>query len=98
MDCEYDNVCPELFLYGNSKAFPPSSRSGSWAISDEFQLLKDNATGEFVRVYNMPVYYSMKTWPANIIFFGGHRWVLTSEYDLFNYTAAKENNPDNYYF
>ena len=46
----------------------------------------------------MPVYYSSKTYPANIIFFGGRRWVLTSEGSLFNLTQVRKEHPSRRFF
>ena len=94
-DCEFTDVCPEVVLDG---AFQPFPSVDSNSISDEFHLLYNTGTGNSVRVYNMPVYYSNKTFPANIIFFGGRRWVLTNEDGLFNLTSAQlENSLQNYF-
>ncbi|CAB9503754.1 EGF-like domain [Seminavis robusta] len=78
LDCEFSNVCPELLVM--SEPFP-SMRDG-WAVSEHFELFRDNTTGEPIRVYGMPVFYSNKTFPANVIFFGGRRWVMTEEATL----------------
>ena len=49
----------------------------------------------------MPVYYSNATFPANILFYGGRRWIITSEWDLFNFTEAEQeagrNNPSKFF-
>ena len=94
-DCEFTNVCPKLALNGKFNPFPSLKL---YAISDEFHMLQSTVTGHFVRVYNMPVYYSNKTHPANIIFFGGCRWTLTDETGLFNLTSAMTENPSQKYF
>lgn len=94
-DCEFTNVCPEVVVNGAFQPFPSVNIN---SISDEFHLLYNTGTGNSVRVYNMPVYYSNKTNPANIIFFGGRRWVLTDEDGLFNLTRARLENPLQKYF
>lgn len=97
IDCEFSNVCPELITDKRFTPFPVLSHS-QWAgdVSHDFELLK--VGGEYVKVYNMPVYYSSRTYPANVIFFSGGRWVLTSELDLFDLDQAKRNNPSRHFF
>jgi len=95
LDCEFDSVCPEIVLDRKSKEFPAlkAAMTGykkDFSISDEFHLLVNETTGEYVRAYNMPVYYSNKTYPANIIFFGGRRWILTHEGELFSLAQTQE--------
>jgi len=100
LDCEFDSVCPDIVLDRNSDGFPAqvdtaaSGIFGDISISDEYHLLSNEATGQFVRVYNMPVYYSNKTYPASVIFFGGRRWIMTHEGELFNLTLAEELVPE----
>lgn len=104
MDCEFSNVCPKIFVDERFDLFPQAylkdrnGRSEATAISNEFALLQNGVSKEYVRVYNMPVYYSNKTYPANIIFFGGRRWVLTTEWDLFSLTEEKKENPTKWFF
>lgn len=103
MDCEFTDVCPELAVDVRLDPFLPVLEFGefevtAFAVSDSFRLLEDPTTKEYARVYNMPVYYSNKTYPANIIFFGGRRWIMTSELDLFNLTDARLENPDDAFF
>lgn len=107
IDCEFFDVCPELVIDERMEAFPPINSEywdgyetvrGTHAMSTEFSLLRNNATGSFVRVYNMPVYYSSRTYPANIIFFAGRRWVFTTEQHLFNLTEARVGSPSRLFF
>lgn len=97
IDCEFSNVCPELITDKRFTPFPVLSHS-QWAgdVSHDFELLKTG--GEYVKVYNMPVYYSSRTYPANVIFFSGGRWVLTSELDLFDLDQARKDNPSRQFF
>lgn len=81
MDCEFTDICPELSINEMFDAFPKRS-DGGWSVSKVFKQLLDPVTGDPLRVYSMPVYYSNSTFPANVIFFGGRRWILTSESDL----------------
>lgn len=81
MDCEFTDVCPELNINEQFDPFPKGR--DNWAVSLNFPQLLDASTRDPIRVYNMPVYYAKSTFPANIIFFAGHRWILTSELELF---------------
>jgi hypothetical protein len=91
MECEFSNVCAELVTDLRFYAFPYISIGNEmFEASDSFQILRNPLTKEYVKVYNMPAYYSNNTYPANIIFYGGRRWILTTEWDLFNSTKAKE--------
>lgn len=77
LDCEFEDVCQKLAISAIGGPFPPDPYG--WATSQSYELFKDPDTGKPVRAYNMPVFYSNSTIPANFIFFGGLRWVLTSE-------------------
>ncbi|CAB9506373.1 Inherit from KOG: Notch ligand involved in the mediation of Notch signaling (By similarity) [Seminavis robusta] len=101
LDCEFDSVCPKLVINTNHPQFPPMAGR---AISDEFEILQNPTTGNFVKVYSMPVYYSNKTYPSNFIFYGGRRWVISSENTLHihNHTidvdVEKAENENEWYF
>ena len=83
LDCEFTNICPELSINEGEGLSPFPRASGSvYAVSKSFKQFYNPATGDPVRVYNMPVFYSTNTYPANVIFFGGRRWILTSEKEL----------------
>lgn len=99
MDCEFDDVCPRLLADTRFNSFPTVDMNGTkLPVSDDFQLLQNPKTSEYLHVYDMPVYYSNKSFPANVMFFGGRRWIITSEYDLINLTLALNENPGQYYF
>lgn len=103
MDCEFVGVCPDLLIDERFDPFPPigiiePNGLKVFGFSDEFHLLLNLKTQKYVRVYNMPVYYSNKTYPANIIFFGGRRWVLTTEWDLFDLAETERLNPNTFFF
>ena len=40
-----------------------------FGVSTTFELLRDPATLEYVKVYNMPVFYSSKTYPGKSLCF-----------------------------
>ena len=100
MNCEFTNVCQVLKIDQRLLPFPSMSLgSQKFAISDTFGLLQNPATQEYVRSYDMPVYYSNKTYPANIIFYGGRRWILTTEWDFFqNSTPGASQNSSTKFF
>lgn len=109
MDCEFEDVCPKLVLDWRFEPFPSIvikdvnqastvQRTNIHRVSDEFTLLWNSATNELVKVYNMPVYYSNRTYPANILFFAGRRWVLTTEWDLFDLKEARKRNREDWFF
>jgi hypothetical protein len=110
LDCGFKNVCPEMKVDLRTSPFPVRTFNQSadddlsissyrnFPISQQFEVLRNESTGEYARAYNMPVYYSNKTYPANIILFGGLRWILTSELDLINLTQAQLENPGRRFF
>ncbi|CAB9501950.1 expressed unknown protein [Seminavis robusta] len=63
-DCEFTTVCPALIVNGKHGPFPEASLDGTgitrtYTIGDRYHLLRDER-GELVRVYSMPVYYSIR--------------------------------------
>jgi hypothetical protein len=98
MDCEFTDVCQNLEIDVRFGAFPSVDiGKESFAVSHTFHLLKDPSTQEYVRVYNMPAYYSNATFPANILFYGGRRWIVTSEWDLFNLTLEEMSSSSKFF-
>lgn len=83
-DCEFSDICPSLVVNTDFGAFQSSNST----FGTQFDLFHNPETGYPVRVYDMPVYYSKSTFPANIIFFAGQRWVLTDEL-LLNMTQTE---------
>lgn len=101
LDCEFIDVCAELIVdnrFGGFPAMPLDPTDPEKAISNAYQILRNETSGNYAKAYHMPVYYSNKTYPANIIFFGGRRWVLTTEWDFLNRTMAGLDYPYGKYF
>jgi hypothetical protein len=80
LDCGYDTVCPDLEVSGFTSGFPETTPGNP--VSQKYELFHDPTTGDPVRVNSMPVFYSNTTYPANFIFYGGLRWVLTNDENL----------------
>lgn len=94
LDCEFDDVCPYLVLDSRTLRLPTIIWDANWLPAKEFEILTHNRSGEeeYVKVYNMPVYYSDTSAPSGtLIFFGGRRWILTSEYTFLNMTMERNN-------
>ena len=85
MDCEFQlgsSVCQSLAVDPTLFPFPPIDLMlegilTSFAVGQKFHILQHPTTGKYAKVYDMPVYYSNETYPADILFFGGRRWVST---------------------
>ena len=90
VDCEYDDVCPSLSMSGSGVVFPTDPNGGA-VQSTDYHLFRDPETGHPVSVYNMPVFYSNASFPANFIFFGGRRWILSGESEFISEAMTGSN-------
>lgn len=67
-------------------------------VSDTFHILWDAETMDYANSYEMPVYYSNKTYPANVLFFSGRHWILSSEWGLLNLPYHRDRDSGQAYF